>query len=643
MNLSKITRLEIGLLLVLFVAAALRLFRPALYEMPADEIWIQVDAVRLARHGEWTWIGNPTSMNTWLFHSPLSVYLAAFPYLFTPDVVGSRIVYGLLGTVTVGGLYVLMQRYFGRTAALLASLMLAVNPLAVYWSRVVWNPNAGPPFIVLWMLTGLLGYYEGKRWAQVGHWLMLSGFIQAQTALAMMLPVSVGLALYDWRFHPGPVKAKARTLLLALGLTALSLVPWMIGLLGVQMGWIEPTKFHDMGLSATRLIWPEMDVLTDNVTLITASATYHIETLALTDHPADWWPDKSLNTLLRAQAVIVVLSGVYYIWRGLRNHPDGFPALFLSVVLFWPFFYLFYTSQMIPDFYMMPAVYASAVIFGITFGRLWNWHRLAGLVAVVFIAGQAWLTLALLDRQQRSDQVLSLSELQTIMRGWIKEGHEIVALDEPSDETSGNRLEWLKVWQVMGEQFPTRVVLHPHAIPIGPSGAAVVSAAAGRTIPTYFGEGDTVDTPKRRFRWVVLTPDDLPAPTYRPAAQDQFGSLARINGILTDQPPQAGTVWPVTVAWSPLGPTRDTYQFSVRLVDESGTTYGQVDGTSLEPALWRAGDIVLTHFELPVNDTLPDSANCHIALLLYSWPTITNQPVVDGAGNPVGVIMPLTQ
>ncbi|MBN2306231.1 MAG: glycosyltransferase family 39 protein [Anaerolineae bacterium] len=644
-RIRRLTIFEIGLGIILLLALVLRAYRPGLYELGHDESLLQVAAVKLARHGQWTWIGNPTSLNKWLFHSPLSVYVTALPYLFSANVTVTRLLYALLGTLTVGGTYQIVARYYDRRAALLAAGLLAVNPLAIYWSRFAWNPNIAPPCIVFWMLTGLLGYYEGKRWAQVVHWLMLSGLIQAQTALVMMLPVSVGLLVYQWWRAPDQRRATLHTTLLAFAVTALSVGPWITGLIGVQMDRIHPAEFHDLGLSVSQSSWPSVQAVWQNVALLTGSAGYHFGTLKLTHPHADWWPDARLNWVLKTQAILIIVSAVFLVWRGVRHPARRFPDLFVALVLFWPLWYVMYAESYLPDFYMMPSVFATAVIFGIVFGQVWDRPRIAGLVvkiaAVIFIAAQAWLAVALLDLNQRSDQLFPLADLQAVVRNWANAGGEVVILDEPGRATANEQRRWLRRWEILSEQFPIRIVRAPRAFPVAAAGSTLVSVAEGDIIPALFGPGDITTTPQRDFRWLVITPDDLPVPNYRPTGPDHYGDLARIQGIYAASSPPPGESWALLIRWQPLRSPGEFYQFSVRLLDDAGTTYGQVDQSSLDPALWWAGDTVLSRFDLPVNDALPDAATLHIDLLFYSWPEIANVPVVDHAGTPVSHIMTL--
>jgi hypothetical protein len=67
----------------------------------------------------------------------------------------------------------------------------------------------------------------------------------------------------------------------------------------------------------------------------------------------------------------------------------------------------------------------------------------------------------------------------------------------------------------------------------------------------------------------------------------------------------------------------------------------QADGGGIHPANWRAGDILLHWFELPV---APGTAPDRIRIGSYLYPEVQPVMVVDGAGNPIGdgVDLPLS-
>ncbi len=597
--------------LVVLAAAALRLIHPGMYELWWDEVLTQYHAVQLARHGEWVWVGNPMSAGQALYHSPFGVYVTALPYFVSSHVIGPRLLYGVLGTLTVVSTLVFVQRYYDWPSAILAALLVAVNPLAIYWSRFAWHPNIAAPCIVLWIMTGVLGYYEDKRWAQIAHWLLLSMIFQADTALGVIIPLSVGLVIVKRAWH--------KTTALAVGLAGLTLIPWVIGLVGVHQGWFVGPPSNDLGRSINYLAIPSPRAIAENVGLLMGRYGYHLNTLAVSDHHADWWPDKRLNIFLAVHTIVIVAGWVYL----LRQR---WPARFIAIVLVWPLVFLFYSGDMVFDFYMMASVFAADVIFGIVFGRLWKWHRLTILVAVALISAQAWLTLALLDREQRSDQVFSLSELQDMVHTWVKAGGEVVVLDESQPgEAARLQREWRMKWQILGEQYPIRLVTEPHAFPVAARGETLVSVTGGSVIPDMIGEGTLITTPQRTFRWITVKASDFPPCNFLPGGE--FSGLMQVIGVSAHS--RQDELWPLLVVWQPLKTGDHRYHFSVRLVGSDGTSYGQVDGSSLEPNLWRKGDLVFTRFFMP---PLANSVEWHVELLLYSWPEIVNVPIAGQDG-----------
>ncbi|MEK7278721.1 MAG: hypothetical protein AAB427_15325, partial [Chloroflexota bacterium] len=93
---------DLSLAAVLVLAAALRLPYPGKYHLVRDEVGLLDYALALAHRGQWTWLG--ANQTTWSFlprHSPLTVYLAAIPYLFSPDPRLGRLWVGALGVAAV--------------------------------------------------------------------------------------------------------------------------------------------------------------------------------------------------------------------------------------------------------------------------------------------------------------------------------------------------------------------------------------------------------------------------------------------------------------------------------------------------------------------------------------------------------------
>ncbi|HEX3050540.1 MAG TPA: hypothetical protein VHP83_07800, partial [Aggregatilineaceae bacterium] len=112
-----------------------------------------------------------------------------------------------------------------------------------------------------------------------------------------------------------------------------------------------------------------------------------------------------------------------------------------------------------------------------------------------------------------------------------------------------------------------------------------------------------------------------------------FDNGAKILGLETLDKPQAGKPWKIILYWQPeKTDIAKQYQFSVRVVDEQNTVYGQMDGASLSGWLWQNGDTVINPMEISINDTLPEDVEIRVQLLMYAWPEIMNANALDTNG-----------
>ncbi len=84
MSPTRITKSElIALLAILLLAAGLRFAYPGVSSFAMDEAHISLDALRMARGGEFVMAGQPSSVDIPFF--PASVWLFALPYAVSPD------------------------------------------------------------------------------------------------------------------------------------------------------------------------------------------------------------------------------------------------------------------------------------------------------------------------------------------------------------------------------------------------------------------------------------------------------------------------------------------------------------------------------------------------------------------------------
>jgi hypothetical protein len=90
---------------------------------------------------------------------------AAWLRLVGDNMLGLRLPWALVGTLSIVGAYLLVRRLFGRGLALLVALLLAGYHYHLHYSRLGLN-NIADPFFVVWSLYFFVVGSEGtKRWA----------------------------------------------------------------------------------------------------------------------------------------------------------------------------------------------------------------------------------------------------------------------------------------------------------------------------------------------------------------------------------------------------------------------------------------------------------------------------------------------
>jgi hypothetical protein len=183
----------VALLLVLVLAAFLRL-------ISIDAGWFGADQAR-----DLTWAGSIAAGDELPRVGPLMrgrAHLGATYYYFwaVPALFGNdpRLAYAfaaLLGVAAVAGCSVLAARIGGRTAGVLAALLLATDPAAVIDSRVAWAPAVLPPVTaaVLLLCHALLRKPTVARAAATAATATLA--TQLHLAAAPLVLVATGSAL----------------------------------------------------------------------------------------------------------------------------------------------------------------------------------------------------------------------------------------------------------------------------------------------------------------------------------------------------------------------------------------------------------------------------------------------------------------
>jgi 4-amino-4-deoxy-L-arabinose transferase-like glycosyltransferase len=153
-----------AIILILLVSAFLRLYKIRDYMTFLGDEGRDAIVVYNILHGKFTLLG-PTASVGGFFLGPIYYYfMAVFTFLFNYDPVGPSVMVALFGIFTVWLVYKIANEFFGKKAAITASLLYAISPVVIAYSRSSWNPNLMPPFTLLTLYILYKGIVKNKFW-----------------------------------------------------------------------------------------------------------------------------------------------------------------------------------------------------------------------------------------------------------------------------------------------------------------------------------------------------------------------------------------------------------------------------------------------------------------------------------------------
>ncbi len=159
------------ILLIAGVAGIFRLWNISSYmTFLGDEGRDAIVVKKIVELKHWPLIGPGTSIGN-MYLGPLYYYLVSPGYLiFGGSPVGSSVSVGIIGVMTLALLWWISRQWFGRWAALAISLLYAISPTVIIYSRSSWNPNV-MPFFALLSAYGIWKVWRLKYW----RWLIPVG------------------------------------------------------------------------------------------------------------------------------------------------------------------------------------------------------------------------------------------------------------------------------------------------------------------------------------------------------------------------------------------------------------------------------------------------------------------------------------
>lgn len=161
----------IALLLIVVLGAWLRLGWAGVNSFSFDEAYVSLAALNMARGGQFATLGMPSSAG--VPNLPFTIWIFSLPYAVSLDPLVATQFVGILGLITLLGLWWLTRHAFGSTPALLSALFFAISPYAVWYSRNIWSQNLLPLLVVCWLIAA----YNAHTAALRGRWIALTCFI----------------------------------------------------------------------------------------------------------------------------------------------------------------------------------------------------------------------------------------------------------------------------------------------------------------------------------------------------------------------------------------------------------------------------------------------------------------------------------
>ncbi len=220
---------------ILLLAAFLRLYRIEDYMTFLGDEGRDVLVVYNILHGKLTLLG-PTSSVGGFFLGPIYYYfMAPFLWVFNYNPVGPAVMVALIGVATVWLIYKACSEFFNTKVGLFASLLYAVSPLVIAYSRSSWNPNPLPFFSLLSLFTLYKGIVK-KSYKLIFASGILLGISMQLHYLAMFLAFIIFLYILFTEIFVGRFNLKK--LLLSL------IKKYSLVLSGFVIGWLPFLAFE---------------------------------------------------------------------------------------------------------------------------------------------------------------------------------------------------------------------------------------------------------------------------------------------------------------------------------------------------------------------------------------------------------------
>ena len=186
-----INKKNLLILLIIIIAASLRLYRIDSYLNFLGDEGRDVMVVRNILHGDLTFLGPRSSAGDFYLGPIYYYFMTPFLFLSNYHPVGPAIMVALFSIATVYLIFRVGSEFFNKNAGLIAALLYSISPLVIIHSRSSWNPNVMPFFSIAALYSANIGI-ERKNFYLLG----LSGVLLGISMQLHYLTIFLGGVLF---------------------------------------------------------------------------------------------------------------------------------------------------------------------------------------------------------------------------------------------------------------------------------------------------------------------------------------------------------------------------------------------------------------------------------------------------------------
>ncbi len=647
-----------ALLLLIGAGTFLRFYQLGYSPIWGDQSILYGIALDWVNVGKFPMAANKASAGA--MNPPFVEYLLALPLFMQKTVMSPLWFQAILGVMALPILVVTGVKVFKRPfLPLIATFLFALNPWAIHYSRLIWNPSLIPFFTTL-LFASVLLYLQSKRpLFLISSFIWLAIITQLHLSALVLLPVLLLIALIFWRrFWRGSWRQTAWPILLGIALFLLLYTPY----LRYESG----HNFADLRALSALLSGAELSGETHiKETTVNAASLLILFELAAGDNyliqqTGEWQnsvPKLPYFTPLTRGIIVIALLytliapiGYWYRHQPHQKLPDYEMGLLVTAVwsLIPILLYLRHSHYLQNYFflYLLPATaFAIAAVFDLLLTLtkkashrplryLWTSLLLLPLLGWgVWQFGMMVTGLKLADEMDISgnhtavhlqEAVVTLRRIQaenpscsiTLFSEGIDRNASPVGLLEPFLYPSDVRL----AVQGRGFLMPDGCTIYFISVETDDVARGLLDAN-GRLL-------QTIPTP--HANWEIYYVDGRSYSQQQPPPLARWENGLALHTVETPSPMHAGKPYPLILTWHITTEQRTLadYHFFIHLLNDAGELIAQDDTGIVHPVYWREGDYMTAQFWLHPPADLPAAYSLHAGL--YSWPSIERTPRLNG-------------